>query len=297
MDDFDLLNENFDDIFDATFGENEDALLENEDNGDGEENEFSPDIPEPTVETDDSWIKTAEDGEERRGSYFSAHNPMDMDDTEGYDEYEQSKKDGEVNTAFFDEEDFLFNPNKDNKIIVEKEMENDDVAAITLVLDSILYSFESLTEEVENKYAVKREKVRTYNGEAKKAEVKFAKPKEERSFISKLIIAAIICAAIGIFFGVQANSYFNYENGKVTSDFACMFSWLMATNMPISVSPLNTSVFMTAFFTMFGVSAVVTLLVWLSMDDKKRSRVGHEHGAARLGTTSDFKQYKNKFME
>jgi hypothetical protein len=59
----------------------------------------------------------------------------------------------------------------------------------------------------------------------------------------------------------------------------------------------NSKVFVTAFGLVFGICAVVTLLVWSSADTKKRNRDGKEHGDSKIATAHDIKVYQQMFMD
>ena len=139
--------------------------------------------------------------------------------------------------------------------------------------------------------------VREYKNKAELEKQVFAKPREETGLKKKLMMSLIVCVIVGIFLGVQANSYYNFKEGAVTSALSCCFSWLMTENMPTSTNPLNTEIFMTGFGVGAGLLAIIILFIFLNNDEKKRSREGHEHGNSRLATPNDFKSYKNKFME
>lgn len=138
---------------------------------------------------------------------------------------------------------------------------------------------------------------REYNKEAQMPKITFAAPAKKMSFGKKLIIFLIACVAVGIYFGVEANSFFWYNNGVVESSFACAWSWIMIENLPTVMSPIESGAFMAGFFLGFGILGIIGLFVWLDSDAKKQSRVGHEHGNARLGSKRDFAIFKRKFMD
>lgn len=138
---------------------------------------------------------------------------------------------------------------------------------------------------------------REYTKVAEMPKITFAPPAKKMSFGKKLVIFLIACVAVGIFFGVEANSYFWYKNGIVESSFACAWSWIMIENLPTVMSPIQSDAFMAGFFLGFGILGIIGLFIWLDSDAKKHSRVGHEHGNARLGTKRDFTIYKRKFMD
>lgn len=143
-----------------------------------------------------------------------------------------------------------------------------------------------------------RKKARTYNKVAEMPKITFSAPTKKKSFLFKLIVFLIACSGVGTFVGVEANSYFFYKGGKVDSTLACAWSWMIEYDkMPTTISPINSEVFWTSFFVGFGLLGIIGLFIWLDNDSKKRSRVGHEHGNARLGTKRDFKIFKRKFMD
>ena len=141
-------------------------------------------------------------------------------------------------------------------------------------------------------------KVRTYNKTAEMPKIIYGAPVKKKSFLFKLVVFLIACSGVGTFLGVEANSYFFYKGGKVESALACAWSWMIEYDkMPTTISPINSEVFWTSFFVGFGLLGIIGLFIWLDNDSKKQSRVGHEHGNARLGTKRDFKIFKRKFMD
>ena len=131
--------------------------------------------------------------------------------------------------------------------------------------------------------------------------ITFGKPKEiNTSFLPKLIFAICACITIGLVFGFQASSYYNFTGGSKEGNLSYAFGWLFALEDPnyhFTLEPFNGSVFGAAFATSLFVVAAILLLIWDSSARKKASRVGHEHGAAHLATPSDFSKYKARFME
>lgn len=162
------------------------------------------------------------------------------------------------------------------------------------------WTIEVTTDAVETLEKTSSEKatIRTYSKKAEMPKVSHAKAYVEgqgKGF--KYLLFAVACIATGVFLGIQANSYYYLQKGKVESPMSCAFGWLMVEDLPTITDPLNTEVFFTAFAMGAGILAVIGLLIWLDNDSKKHSRVGHEHGQARLGSGRDFKIYKNKFMD
>ena len=98
----------------------------------------------------------------------------------------------------------------------------------------------------------------------------------------------------------MGQSYVNYcySTGKqAPSAFGAMFGWLGAGDMPFDLSVIDIDIMLTIFGIVLGAYALVATFILLEADTKKRSRVGHEHGSARLGTSSDFKKFQKRFME
>ena len=130
--------------------------------------------------------------------------------------------------------------------------------------------------------------------------ITYAKAVTEKSTGVRIMRYAIVCLIIGVVFCVMSNSYTAFEvsqGNAVPSAMASAFSWILKFDQ-ISVSTvIYPSSAVSGFFIGFGISAIISLFIWLESDSKKQSRVGHEHGAARLGTNRDFKIFKNKFME
>lgn len=158
---------------------------------------------------------------------------------------------------------------------------------VELVRDGV-----AITEKTGSDKKTAREYIKT----AEMPKIIFSKPAKKMPFVTKLILFLAVCIGVGIFFGVKANSYFWFKEGKATA-MACAWSWLMEDSLPIVMSPIQSSVFLTGFAMGFGILGIIGLFIWLDSDAKKRCRVGHEHGNARLGTSRDFKMYKNKFMD
>lgn len=159
------------------------------------------------------------------------------------------------------------------------------------------------SEKAELEKEIKKQKDSMYKKVKEKMGLKktvFAKPKEEKSFKQTLIKVAIVGVIIAGFFAVMGQSYVNYcySTGKqAPSAFGAMFGWLGAGDMPFDLSVIDIDIMLTIFGIVLGAYALVATFILLEADTKKRSRVGHEHGSARLGTSSDFKKFQKRFME
>lgn len=196
------------------------------------------------------------------------------------------------------EEDKVRYTSKEDIENIEKQKESDANKEKMIIEGNELIkeTVGGATERIE-KCSPKDPHVREYKNVAVMPKVSFAKPSTQGSGLKKLLLFIIACCAVGTFFGVEANSYYNYKGGKTNGVMSCTFSWITVDNLPISISPLDATTFFGAFCIGAGILGVIGLFIWLDSDAKKRSRVGHEHGNSHLGTSRDFKIYKNKFME
>lgn len=143
------------------------------------------------------------------------------------------------------------------------------------------------------------ERVRTYKNKAVYKKSKFAKAQEStENPMKKIIIMVVFALAGGIIGGLQANSYYIMQKGKVSGVLNCAFSWLLSVDdVSIKIAPFYVDIFFGAFFIWFGLLAVVLLFSYFNSKTLKSSRVGHEHGNAKLMDNKSFNKYKNRFME
>lgn len=183
---------------------------------------------------------------------------------------------------------------------VEVKPDTDEINRTTKMIDGVRKVLEIVNDVI--RYESKDSKpVREVKTTPKFDKITFGKPKEiNTSFLPKLIFAICACIGIGLLFGFQASSYYNYTNGGKEGNLSYAFGWLFAiedANYQFTLEPFNSNIFASAFFTALFVAAAILLLIWDSNTRKKASRVGHEHGAAHLATPSDFKKYKIRFME
>lgn len=160
-----------------------------------------------------------------------------------------------------------------------------------------IIGIEDNTEETEEEVEENKNRIRIYNKEVSNIKVKYGKAYTEKSFTSTLIKMAIACSCCGFVMGLMANSYRVANPKKNLSISSCAFGWLLQEEMDYTLTPFYSDIFWGCFFIGFGILAVICLFVYLESENKKNSRVGHEHGNARLGNSKDFKTYKRKFME
>ncbi len=189
----------------------------------------------------------------------------------------------------------------------DSELSNDEVLeqvnrgkANNLNLGGILVPLVSYAEASEEEIYGARPSQREYkNGDPPIKKPTFAKPAEARDgklTLKKVIVFFIVCLAIGVFITLQASSYYNFKDGKVSNAFECLYAWLSA-NPPFNPFPLNQAVAMISMLVGTGVPLIIGIFTHLNNDEKNQSRVGHEHGNARLATPDDYKLYSNRFME
>ena len=142
-------------------------------------------------------------------------------------------------------------------------------------------------------------KIREYKAKAVYPKSKFAKAKESGDNPKKkYLFMACACLAVGIFGGVYSNSFYVFQNGKVESILNTAIGWIMEFDtLPVTMSPFDPASFFAGFGVWAGILAVILLFSVLNSSTMKTSRVGHEHGNAKLMNASSFKKYKNRFME
>lgn len=205
------------------------------------------------------------------------------------DESEDKKTVTEENVQYVTEQSI-------KKAAEKEEAENKFRKIFINAKEWIVETIRDGVSDIENTSSDK-EKVREYKKEAVMPKIVHAKPLESKGGMKKILLFLAACACVGIFVGVKANSFYIFRKGNVKNAMSCAFSWLMEEGMPYRISPFHSDVFFTGFLIGFGLLGIIGLFIWLDSDAKKNSRVGHEHGKARLGTSKDFKNFKNKFME
>lgn len=180
------------------------------------------------------------------------------------------------------------------EIVPDEETVNNTI----IIIDGIAHVLKRVSEvltEAEQILVPKRK----YKNVAKFDKISHAKPKESQpSIVPKLLIAGGASVAAGIWFGIEANSYFIANADKKPTGMQCTFGWIMQYDtLKINLSPLYGDIFFTAFGIVVFIMAVIIFFVWDSSAGKKRRREGKEHGDGRLATPSDFKKFKSRFMD
>lgn len=109
----------------------------------------------------------------------------------------------------------------------------------------------------------------------------------------KYIIGCILFIGFALLMGLRAGTVSNEDNNS--SPFMCLLK--IFTKDDFTIGNPDLKVASTVFFIMFCIEALVILFVYLDKAQKKASRIGHEHGMARIGNKTDLKNFRNQFME
>lgn len=197
------------------------------------------------------------------------------------------------------EEEVVFHPKNDAGFIVEGGDER-VIDCTKKFVETIGELIKSVDEEIkiqaEGTTYETRKKLRKYSAKPEFFHKKYTSPKKPMKFRTKVFITIGICLLIGMFMGIKAVSYYSSMRGNVNSNLGCAFLWLI-DDSSLDFSMFNIDVFATAFFVWFFMSGIAAVLIWNSLDEKKKSRVGHEHGASRFANASDFKKFKDQMMD
>lgn len=194
---------------------------------------------------------------------------------------------------------FLIEPSKEEDrqtAILSKESEENVRKLYVGVKEWVV---DCVKEGVQGLYNLspEKERVRKYNKQVSMPKIVHPKPYEPKSFATKLVFFTLACLAVGVFLGIKANSYYTARANPQLTPVKCALLWLTEENLPYTFFPIKSEVFGTAFLIGVGISAFIGLIIWIDSNVRKQSRVGHEHGQARLATRKDFKVYKQRFME
>jgi|GEM_PF-1168198 len=109
----------------------------------------------------------------------------------------------------------------------------------------------------------------------------------------KYIIGCILFIGFALLMGLRAGTVSNEDNNS--SPFMCLLK--IFTKDDFTIGNPDLKVASTVFFIMLCIEALVILFVYLDKAQKKASRIGHEHGMARIGNKTDLKNFRNQFME
>lgn len=189
-----------------------------------------------------------------------------------------------------------------NNIVYEakatvKDTEEEKKANQRIIDDVKLILSESVKESSKQHGYEKAPHIRKYKNTAKMEKIIYAKPVDANSSGKKKLLLFLICTVCAsVFFGIKANSYYVFKEGTA-SIMSCAFGWFITEGVPMVINPFYMDVFIVTFCIWGGIVLLVGLFVWLDAEQRKQSRVGHEHGKARLGTSRDFKTHKIKFMD
>lgn len=202
------------------------------------------------------------------------------------------KKDEEENVPY-GEEEYLDDEKVEYYVANKKDYEQEKMFIIDGV-KIIMEASKSLKQTSADKPAVRK-----YNKKKpKRRKARFTKEKKEGSALGTFLKVVVIALIIGTFLGTKGLAYYNTYGTKKTTPAQACFGWF-TKDAPVtleSVMPFNAEVFLTGLGIGAGAFLVIALFVYMDKDQKKESRIGHEHGKARLATPTDYKQYTNNFM-
>lgn len=249
---------------------------------DGDNEGLGGEEPEATKTEEKRYVPTAQ-----FDTYIS-----DMNKKQEEVKEDVIKKDEEENVPY-GEEEYLDDEKVEYYVANKKDYEQEKMFIIDGV-KIIMEASKSLKQTSADKPAVRK-----YNKKKpKRRKAKFTKEKKEGSALGTFLKVVVIALIIGTFLGTKGLAYYNtYGTEKTTPAQAC-FGWL-TKDVPVTfetVMPFNADVFLTGLGMGAGAFLVIALFVYMNNDQKKESRIGHEHGKARLATPTDYKQYTNNFM-
>jgi hypothetical protein len=185
---------------------------------------------------------------------------------------------------------------KDHPVLVEEDEAEEEKQKLITLINNIQYAFKTSVEAREVQMQPLTH-VRKYKNHADIEKTIFKKPKvEKQGFKDQIVFFTIIAVLFSAYFGVKASTYYCTVNQ--TSDFfGLMIGVLSTEDMAISFSPFAAGVFLKVFLILAAVFVVAEIFIILDLDEKKRARVGKEHGSARLATSKDAKEFRNSMME
>ena len=140
------------------------------------------------------------------------------------------------------------------------------------------------------------------NGKAHVKKPQFGKAKEDENDPRiAIVFFSLVCLAASAYAGLKANSYYNHiflsSKGKLKPDLVdCIMKGLFSEDS-IILMPLNELIFFPVFLGLALILGFIGFIRFSDAAERRKSRVGHEHGNARFGTRKDFVQFKNQFMD
>lgn len=185
-----------------------------------------------------------------------------------------------------------------------------------LIIEKLNRKEESLTE-AEKEEIYKRRLKQSEGFDVKQTTKPYAKePSKLQKYLPAMIIAAIFLI-VAFYFGLVSTSYKRYymQNkvvassggfGEVTetkvsaeelNPFNAAFQGITTEGLKLTFKDFDAKYFFTVFGILLGVGAAAGVLIWSTNSDKKRMRVGHEHGLKRLASKQDMKFFKKQFMD
>lgn len=179
--------------------------------------------------------------------------------------------------------------------------------------EALNHKEETLTQ-AEKDEITKRRIEQSKGFEVTQAKKPYAKePPKWQKHIGWFVYAGIILI-IAIYMGMVSTSYKQTVQQEVvaTSGFGgevvkdstpqisplqAMFKGITKDNLKITMKGFDGKFFFIPFLIVVGVGVAVGLLIWANNSEKKRMRVGHEHGLKRIATKQDMAFFKKQFMD
>lgn len=207
-------------------------------------------------------------------------------------------EDGFIGDSTFIEEMMIAqNLPDDDDIEIRNETEEAIRKAEKVAIDGVEYIYQKIKESVVNR-AIKR--VREFRDNFKKPEYEYKKPRVEKVSNIPLILFFVILGTIAAgYVAMSANSYYIFSiiKGKSTDFGTVMWGCMLNTGYERTLSPFYMEIAAPAFLIVFGLVMIICFFAVTSANDRRRRRVGKEHGNARLAGSNDIKRFRKEFME
>lgn len=206
---------------------------------------------------------------------------------------------------------------------IEKEIENNEVDAYEKALSEASERVVHMDEKEkarllkERESQIKAREILKKKMEQKKKNTKPPKPRNENG-VGKWVVLGLIIIAVALFMSVKANSYWYFvygqyedeieqsddgfatttENIEEPNPLTCLVDSISTEeDIPITINIIDGQVFGVVFGIVVLIGGIAGFFAWSNSDDRKRMRVGHEHGKGRIATPTDYIKYRKEFMD
>lgn len=186
-----------------------------------------------------------------------------------------------------------------------------------IIYEKLNHKEETLTE-VEKKEIHDRRVKQSEGFNVVQTKKPYAKEKTKLQKAMPLLVIIVLGIIASIYLGLVSTSYKNFYLQKkvVTTSggfggeqevtelsaeemnpYKALFSGLGQEGLKITTKNFDAGYFFAVFGTVIGIGIAAGLLIWANNSDKKRMRVGHEHGLKRIATKQDMNFFKKQFMD